>query len=433
MCPLSQKASDHLQTAKQRFEERNPKSKQQHQIATESLPGGNTRSVLHADPFPVCMARGRGNRLSDIDGHEHLDCIGDMTAGLYGHSQPVLVETITSTIGNIGMNLGATTTTEAQFANAICQRFDSIERVARQHTGRSKVIVFGGAYHGGLLSFAHGVAANNVDKTDWIIGPYNDAQNARQLILENKHVAAAVLVEGMQGAGGCIPGTADFLHAVQDAARESGVIFILDEVMTSRLAQGGIQSVILHPMRGTPLSPDLTTLGKWIGGGLSIGAFGGRSDLMAVYDPRTSNVHHSGTFNNNTLAMNAGYKGMIAVYTPEACLALNSLGDQLRSDLMDLAQGTKMTITGVGAVMHVHFLSTGGRNGVFSIDDLATGADSVESVLRDLFWFYLTERGLWIARRGMISLILGTTAAEIERMRSAVSGFLVAFRELVVL
>jgi glutamate-1-semialdehyde 2,1-aminomutase len=370
-----------------------------------------------------------------------------MTAGVYGHSHPVISETIVSTVNSIGMNLGATTVAEAQFANAVCGRFASIEQirfcnsgteanlyalsVARQATGRSKVIVFEGAYHGGVLTFVHGVAPNTVDRNDWIIGRYNDVEGTKRLIAESKDIAAAVLLEGMQGAGGCIPATAEFLHAVQDAANANGIIFIFDEVATSRLAPGGLQSVVLHPERGTPLSPDLTTLGKWIAGGLTIGAFGGRRDLLSVYDPRTSNISHSGTFNNNTLAMNVGYKSMTSVYTPEACIALNQMGDKLRDGLNALAKGTKMTVTGVGSVMAIHFLPGGGKTNITSIKDLKVEPESEEAILRELVWFYLIERGFWIARRGMLSLILGTSNEEIEQFIDAVRGFLNDFKEFV--
>ncbi|KAL4998506.1 Alpha/Beta hydrolase protein [Aspergillus recurvatus] len=429
-----------------RYEASHPKSKAQHQRATSHLPGGNTRSVLHATPFPLCMETGKSNRLVDLDGHEYIDCMGDMTAGLYGHSQPAIIETVDATMKNIGMNLGSSTAAEARFAEAICDRFTSIDHirfcnsgteanlyalsVARQFTGRTKVIVFEGAYHGGVLSFAHGIAPNNVDKDDWILGPYNDIDGAVQLITHNKNVAAAVLVEGMQGAGGCIPGSAGFLHAIRDAAKANGVIFILDEVMTSRLAPGGLQSTVLHPDHDTPLTPDLTTLGKWIGGGLSVGAFGGRRDLMSVYDPRSSNLHHSGTFNNNSLAMNVGCKGMTSVYTAEACTSLNNLGDELRSGLQKLAKGTKMVVTGVGAVMNIHFVSAGEQRVIARISDLEVKPGSVEEALRDLLWFYLVERGFWIARRGMISLILGTSVEEAGQLKGAVADFMEEFREL---
>ncbi|KAI9372365.1 pyridoxal phosphate-dependent transferase [Aspergillus egyptiacus] len=442
---LAEKARLHLQYAEQVYEARNPNSKRQHQAAARHLPGGNTRSVLHASPFPICMTRGKENRLYDTDGHEYLDFLGDMTAGLYGHSHPVIQETIISTMSKVGVNLGAPTDAESHFASALCERFRSIEQVrfcnsgteanlyalsiARHATGKSKVIVFEGAYHGGVLSFGHGVASNTVDRDDWILGRYNDAAGMKRLISENKDVAAAVLVEPMQGAAGCIPGTAEFLHAVQDAAKESGLIFILDEVMTSRVAPGGLQSVVLHPTRGTPLCPDLTTLGKWIGGGMGIGAFGGRRDLLAVYDPRTSNIQHSGTFNNNTLAMNAGLRGLTEVYTSEACLQFNTLGDQLRQELQELGKGTRLVVTGVGSVMTIHFLSTGQKD-ITTVRDLKVEPGSVEEMLRDLFWFHLVEHGFWIARRGMASLVLGTTAGEVGLFLDAVREFLRRYKEL---
>ncbi|KAL4962029.1 pyridoxal phosphate-dependent transferase [Aspergillus stella-maris] len=369
--------------------------------------------------------------------------MGDMTAGLYGHSHPVIAETIMSTVTEIGMSIGATTTAEARLAEALCDRFASIEQVrfcnsgteanlyalsvARHVTGRSKVIVFEGAYHGGLLSFAHGVAPNNVDKDDWIIAQYNDPDGVKRLISDKKDFLAAVIVEGMQGAGGCIPGTLEFLYAIQTAAKENGVLFILDEVITSRLAPGGIQWSL-------GLSPDLTTLGKWIGGGLAIGAFGGRRDLMAIYDPRTSNIHHSGTFNNNSLAINVGHKAITTVYTAEACIALNELGEELRSELQELFSGTKMVVhvTGIGAVMNVHFLPARPQTKIGSIRDLSIESDSVEAALRDLFWFYLLERGIWIARRGMISLILGTTELEIAHLKAVIIDFIDEYRGLLV-
>ncbi|KAL6231382.1 hypothetical protein BDW75DRAFT_233667 [Aspergillus navahoensis] len=358
-----------------------------------SSPGGNTRSVLHATPFPLCMETGRNTS----------DCMADMTAGLYGHSHPVIMESVDGAVKSIGMNLRSSTAAEARFAEAICDRFTSIDHirfcnsgteanlyalsVARQVTGRSKVIFFEGAYHGGILSFAHRIAPNNVDKDDWILGHYNDIDGVEQLITHNRDVAAAVLVEGMQGAGGCIPGSADFLHAIQTAAKANSIIFILDEVMTSRLAPGGLQSIMLHPDHDTPLAPDLTTLGKWIGGGLSIGAFGGRRDLMSVYDPRASNLHHSGTFNNNSLAINAGYKGMAS----------------------KLAKGTEMVVTGVNAVMNIHFVSAGEQKAIARISDLEVKPDGVEEALRDLLWFYL----------------------EAEQLKGAIADFLEEFHELV--
>jgi glutamate-1-semialdehyde 2,1-aminomutase len=212
-----------------------------------------------------------------------------MTAGLFGHSQPLIRNTIIETIDTVGLNLGANNTKEAEYAALLCSRF-ALDRIrfcnsgteanlhalaaARHFTGRRKIVVFAGGYHGAVLSFGGGRAApNNVDLDDWIFARYNDIESAQKAIRQEG--VAAVILEGMQGAGGAIPGTAEFLHAVQQAAKESSVLFILDEVMTSRLSPGGIAGKL-------DLEPDLKTFGKYLGAGLAIGAFGGRADVMAV-------------------------------------------------------------------------------------------------------------------------------------------------------
>ncbi|PLB55872.1 putative glutamate-1-semialdehyde 2,1-aminomutase [Aspergillus steynii IBT 23096] len=446
----TQKAREILLSAQQRYEDRNPVSKQLHEEATEYLPGGNTRSVLHTSPFPICMKSGYKNRLVDHDGHEYLDFLSEMTAGLYGHSHPKIREAVISTTNEVGLNLGASTGAEVRLAKTICDRIASVEQVrfcnsgteanlyalsvARQVTGRSKVIVFEGGYHGGVLYFGHGIAANNVDKEDWILGQFNDVEGAKQLIAQHKEDAAAVLVEPMQGSGGCIPGTAEFLHSVQDAAKENGLLFILDEVITFRLAPGGLQSRILHPVHNTPLSPDLTTLGKSIAGGMTIGAFGGRRELLSVYDPRKAQISHSGTFNNNSLAMNVGHVALSSIYTPDACVALNSLGDELRHGLQELARGTKMVVTGLGAVLNIHFLPQPDPESPSSLKDvheLDVSPDSTEFILKDLLWFHLLEHGIWIARRGMVSLNLETTREDVQTFLQVVGGFLKEFEGIV--
>ncbi|GLI75258.1 hypothetical protein PoHVEF18_003511 [Penicillium ochrochloron] len=378
-----------------------------------------------------------------------------MTAGLCGHSHPVIQDTIISTVRQRGLNLGATTAIESEFAQEICRRFSSIERlrfcnsgteanlyaisVARQATGLSKIIVFSGGYHGGILKFLHGVSANNVDKENWIIGKYNDVEGTRNLIYENKGKAAAVLVEGMQGAGGCIPGSPEFLHTIQTTAKENGLIFILDEVMTSRLGQGGLQSKVLSPIDRMALRPDVTTLGKYIAGGMTIGAFGGRTDLLSVYDPRPSSIlgncekpiqtiSHSGTFNNNTLAMSVGLATLSTVYTAQVCTDLNAMGDKFRQSLIEISRGTRMTVTGVGAVCNIHFVSqkpSGEIRCVEGLEDMQTEADVI---LKDLFWFHAIERGFWIARRSMLALVMGTTELELEGFLEFVKEFMQEFK-----
>ncbi|KAI1879884.1 hypothetical protein JX265_001505 [Neoarthrinium moseri] len=416
-----------LDAATKRFEERNPVSKKLHETAAGTLPGGNTRTLLHTSPFPLSMKCGKGPFVWDEDGHKMADFVGELTAGIYGHSNPVIREAIISTFDNVGLSLGSTTTQEYKHAELICSRF-GLERLrftntgteanlhalngVKKFTGRRKVLVFCGGYHGAVLSFGDGkVAENNVDRADWVVGKYNDVESTRTLI-QNTPDLAAVLVEGMQGSAGCIRGTRDFLLTIQEESKKAGVIFMLDEVMTSRIHPGGIQRLL-------DLKPDITTFGKYLGGGFPIGAFGGRADIMAVYDPRVpGSLTHSGTFNNNTMTMYAGYAGLSQVFTDEVNVAFNAKGDSFREKLRAASKGTKLSFTGLGAILASHFSDSGSED-ISSVDDIVERSD-----LKDLFWMEMLENGYWITRRGMMALILGTPDEELDRFVRCVQDFL---------
>lgn len=234
--PADPALSAAVQAAAARFSARNPRSAALHAEALGSMPGGNTRTTLHTAPFPVYMRSGEGFRVTGEDGHVYTDFVGEFTAGLYGHSHPVILEAIRGCIESTGLNLGAQTVHEVAYARAICERF-GIERVrftnsgteanlhalaaARAFTGKRKVVVFGGGYHGGVLGFAGGrPAQNNVDLGDWIVvdGGYNNLEKATEAI--RGEGVAAVLVEGMQGSAGAIPGKPAFMRGIQDAAKE---------------------------------------------------------------------------------------------------------------------------------------------------------------------------------------------------------------------
>lgn len=198
-----------------------------------------------------------------------------------------------------------------------------------------------------------------------------------------------------------------------------GAIFVLDEVMTSRLGPGGIQAI--HG-----LTPDITTFGKYLGGGLAFGAFGGRSDIMAIYDPRSPNsLAHSGTFNNNTLAMHAGHVGLSEIWTPSVAVEFNKRGDSFRAKLQAVSVGTKMSTTGQGALNAVHFSETG-RTEIARSEDI-----SEDWSLKDLFFLEMMEDGFWITRRGSIALMLPTPDSELDRFVECVGRFLQRHKELV--
>src|ERR1700737_895508 len=327
-----------LAEAEEHYRARSPKSLAQHRAACAALPGGNTRSAIHVDPFPLTMARGEGARLWGLDRHEYVDFLSEFTAGIYGHSPPVIRQAITAALEG-GLNFGAHNATEAQFAAAIGARFPSIDLVrftnsgteanlmavsaARAITGRPKILVFNGGDHGGVLYFRGRGRALNAP-FEYLLGKSNDLAAVVELVEPPRNELAAILIEPMQGTTGCIPADRSFLAGLRAMADETGALLIFDEVMTSRLAPGGLQEA--HGVL-----PDLTTLGKYVGGGMSFGAFGGRADLMERFDPRRADAfQHAGTFTNNVLTMNAGLVGMTEIYTRDRAVTLNASGDCLR-------------------------------------------------------------------------------------------------------
>lgn len=414
-----------LAEAEERYRADNPKSLAQHRAACEAMPGGNTRASVHVDPFPLTMARGEGARLWDLDGHEYADFLSEFTAGIYGHSHPLIRRAIEEALAG-GLNFGAHGEAEARFAAAVCARFPSIELVrftnsgteanlmavgaARAITGRPKILVFGGGYHGGVFYFRGRGSALNAP-FEFLIGRYNDLAAVEELVRPHRADLAAILVEPMQGTTGCIPAEREFLAGLRALADETGALLIFDEVMTSRLAPGGLQQV--HG-----ILPDLTTLGKYLGGGMSFGAFGGRRDIMERFDPRRPDAfQHAGTFNNNVLTMNAGLVGLTQIYTPERARALNEWGDALRRRLNALVRRHElaMQFTGIGSMMSVHMTDRPIR----SEDDAALG----DRQLADLFWFDLVAGGLWFAKRGMFALSIALDDQDADRLVDAVEDF----------
>jgi glutamate-1-semialdehyde 2,1-aminomutase len=420
-----------LHDARERYINANPASRAAHEEATAALPGGNTRTTLFFGPFPLTMAAGSGCRMTDLDGHTYVDLLGEYTAGLYGHSHPVIRQAVDAAL-DAGWNFGARGAQEAALARLLCARFPSVDLVrftnsgteanllalatATLSTGRRAVLVFDGAYHGSLLSFGGGGIPINAPH-EWLVGTYNDIAHTERLIATHAGELAAILVEPMLGSGGCVPGDPEFLATLRRGADSSGAVLIFDEVMTSRMSAGGIQQRL-------GITPDLTTLGKYLGGGMTFGAFGGRRDLMAVYDPRRPDaVPHSGTFNNNVLSMAAGHAGLSRLFTPEVAEALYRRGERLRARLTEICTetGARMQWTGLGSLLTVHFQT----------EDIRAARDiRPEPELRELFHLDMLRRGFYLARRGMIALSLEIGDAECDSFCAAVAQFVEERREL---
>jgi glutamate-1-semialdehyde 2,1-aminomutase len=422
--PVKDLLASAVAQAKSSYSVRNPRSQERWQSAVRAMPGGNTRSVLFFSPFPICMERGEGSYLYDVDGHRYVDLLGEYTAGIYGHSNPTIRAAIVDALEN-GISLAAQTRAESDLANLICERFDSIDLIrftnsgseanlmaittAIACTGRRRIMVFSGAYHGGLLSFGSETASAMNVPYDFIVAPYNDTNAVRALIGQHREHLAAVLVEPMLGAGGCIPAKPDFLRMLREETTAAEATLIFDEIQTSRLSLGGRQKVL-------GIRPDLTTLGKYLGGGLSFGAFGGRAALMEQFDPRRpSFISHAGTFNNNVLSMAAGYAGLSRVLLPEVLADLNQRGERLMAALNTLfeEEASDFFVTGLGSIMNIHCRREARRSDVMQ-----------------LLFFALLEQGFYIAPRGMIALSLAVSPAQIEQFLAAVKAILLSKKQL---
>ncbi len=420
-----------LNEAKEAYVTSAPASLARYVEATTVMPGGNTRTVLHYAPFPLAMARAEGCRMWDVDGREYIDFLGEYTAGLYGHSHPVIRAAVDRALDN-GISFGASNMTEARFARAVCERF-GLERVrftnsgteanllaislGRIFTRRKTVLVFNGGYHGAVFGFAGGGSPINVP-FEYVVACYNDVAGTEALIAAHADDLALVILEPMIGSGGCIAATSDFLGMLRRETSRVGALLVLDEVMTSRLAPGGLQSVL-------GVRPDLTTFGKYIGGGMSFGAFGGRAEIMDLFDPRRADaLPHAGTFNNNVLTMSAGLAGLTEVYVPEAAVALNARGHRLRERLNELCRTADAPVqfTGIGSMLAVHTM-----RGAVSCPEDAARADPK---LKELFFFDMLAHGIWLARRGMMTVSLPIGDAECDALVAAVEEFLSARRSL---
>jgi glutamate-1-semialdehyde 2,1-aminomutase len=393
------------------FAERNPESKRLHEEARRFLPGGHTRTILAHEPFPLTFVRGEGAVLTDADGHEYVDLLGDYTAGLFGHGERRVLDEVDRAMRELAA-AGGIHPREVELARLMCERF-GLDRVrftnsgteanlfaitaARMLTGREQVLVFEGGYHGGVLFFAHGVAPWNAPYP-FVLAPYNDLDGAIALVTDE---LAAVLVEPMLGSGGCIPAEPDFLRGLFAAAREAGAVCIADEVMTSRHGRSGLAALL-------GVEPDLRTFGKYLGGGFSFGAFGGRAEVMDQFDSsRPGAIPHAGTFNNNVATMTAGCVVLRELFPPEVAEAHTARGERFRTEVAKVLARHPLGVgvTGYGSMLAFH---------------------AGDPALQELLFLGLYRRGIYTAPRGMVNLSLPLTDDQLAAALSALDATLAA-------
>jgi glutamate-1-semialdehyde 2,1-aminomutase len=389
------------------------------------MPGGNTRAATHFEPYPVGLEKGEGWRVWDVDGNEFIDLLNNYTSLVHGHRHPAIHEAISNQLG-LAIVFPAPSSLQAELAERICTRFPSIEqlrftnsgseavmmavRAARAFTGRDSIVKAAGGYHGAweqvALSSA-GTRRNRTDGSPAAVRParladsgipgsvrelvhlveYNDSSDLEAVLSEHGDRIAAIVLEPVIGEE-AVAGTEAYLGQARRLADRYGALLVFDEVVTARLSEGGAQ-------QNVGVTPDLTILGKIIGGGLPVGAFGGRVEIMELFDPRRSDyIPHHGTFNGNLLTMAAGCASL-DLLTQSEIDRINGLGQSL-------ATGLERSFQEVGAPLQV--ASVGSL--------ILVSAPNLETLLG--FHAAGLDQGLYFAPRGLMNV---TTPMDGELVR----------------
>ncbi len=429
---MTKEITEALQQLTQNYIARTPKSKAAIARAAKVMPGGETRSVLHFSPYPLVIDSAQGSVVTDIDGNQYRDFINDFGAGLYGHSQPVIQAAITEVVAK-GLTLGGVNLYEGELAQLLVDRFPALEKVrftnsgteanlmalttARLVTGRDKILVMTGSYHGSVLTFSS-PTSRTVAPYDVVFGSFNDLDSTERAVAECHDKLAAIIVEPMLASGGGIPADQSFLQGLRALADRTGSVLIFDEVITSRIGPAGCQGEY-------GITPDLMTVGKYLGGGGNFGAFGGRANLMNIYDAnRPDAVMHGGTFNNNVITMAAGAAGLREIFTPQVAVDLLKTGNRFRAELNAICHqyGAVMQVTGLGPALGFHFHSQ-------PIKSPAQAALSDPNAVA-LFHMAMLERGIYLARRGGVLLSIVQTDEDLDYFKSEFGNVLKQYGEL---
>ena len=419
-----------------------PGSRALHAKAVEVMPGGTTRTTTYFDPYPLYIDRGQGCRVWDVDGTERIDLLGNYTAMILGHAHPKVVEAIRRQAER-GTAFAAANPLEVELATLLCERIQSLDRVrfcnsgteatmfamrlARAFTGRPKIARMEGGYHGthdhAEVSTHPAVAEagpadapvarpDSIGTPQWaveqtVVLPFNNPDAAETILRRHASEVAAVILEPVIGAGGVIAAAPEFLHRLREVTRELGLLLIFDEVISLRVAPGGAQS-----MYG--VTPDLTTMGKIIGGGLPVAAFGGRADVMEMLDPRREgSIAQGGTYNGNPLGMAAGLATMKEL-TPDVYQELNRKGERVAELLREVfaSHGVRVQVNSVGSLFALHFTDR-------PVVDYRGVAAADKRRMRE-FFLALINHGVLMAPRGMGSLSTPMGEGDIDQFIDAV-------------
>lgn len=422
-----------LEAVEQRFRASSPRSADLFERALRSLPGGNTRTTVYATPYPFYVDHSAGYSVVDVDGNARVDFINNYSSLILGHAHPQVVAAVQRQVP-LGMSVAAPTVLEVELAEELKRRLPSIERLrftnsgteatllalraARAFTGRGKIAKFDVGYHG---SHDYAAAPDTTGQTTAttpdgiplevartvVTLPYNDRAGVERIITAHQHELAALIVEPVIGAGGILIPQEGFLHFLREITQRFGIVLIFDEIIAFRLSYHGAQGYF-------GVTPDLTTLGKIIGGGLPVGAFGGKAEIMELFDPRRSNaIGHGGTFNASPVVM-AGGLATLRELTPEAYNRLNNMGAALKTKLDALFASFKLPaqVNQIGSLFNIHFSDK-------PVNDYTSAAASDKQLMRALYLAMLNH-GVILTPRGMGCLSTPMMDAQIDQFVEAI-------------
>jgi glutamate-1-semialdehyde 2,1-aminomutase len=396
------------------------------EAAQAVMPGGNSRTTVFMAPFPPYAAEGEACWVIDADGDRRLDLLNNYTALIHGHAHPEIVEAATRRLRR-GASFAMPTEEEIDLARLLADRLPAVDHVrftnsgseavmmalkaARGFTGRPKIAKFEGAYHGSYdyaevslgpspdtwgplaepasVPYSKGTTPGILD--DVLVLPFNHPELAVRRIEQHARTLAAVILDPVPNRAGLIPARPEFLRAIREVTAAHGIVLIFDEVISFRIGFHGAQGHF-------GVRPDLTTLGKIIGGGFPVGAVGGRADVMAVFDPRGGKpaVPHGGTFNANPVTMAAGLASM-RLLDDEAFQRLDELSAKLKDGVAACFKdaGVAGSVTGAGSLFRIHPTDRE------LVDYRSTWPEPADSARLARIVRYLLDHGVLIAPTGL--------------------------------
>jgi glutamate-1-semialdehyde 2,1-aminomutase len=365
----------------EQYKKMTPKSRELFEKALKYLPGGGTRNITYFYPYPFYVEKGEGSYLYDVDGNRYIDVQNNMTVLLHGHGHPKITEAIANQAKE-GTAHNAPIAAQQELAELLCKRVPSMEelrfcnsgteatmfaiRAARVYTGKDGIILTDGCYHGShdyvSVNFNSALmdermpnptVEKGISKTilrDIYVVPFNDLKAVEKIMKKHHKKIAAMMVEPLMGYAGGVLATKEYLQGLRDLTKKYNILLVFDEVITFRLSTGGIQKL-------WGVIPDLTALGKTIGGGLPVGAFGGKREIMEQFNPtKKGHIMHSGTFSGNALTMAAG-KVALELYNESEIKRISELGERLRKGLREIMDDldVKCNVDGIQSLSYIQF------------------------------------------------------------------------------